>query len=185
MIIVVGLGNPGMQYEKTRHNMGYWALDELAKLWQIPFLAEKHKAYFGKGRTAGDTAMLLKPTTFMNSSGESVVDVLRFYKADVSNLVVVYDDMDMPVGSLRIRLKGGPGTHNGMKSIVNELGSEDFIRVRVGIGKPPVNMDTIGFVLGRPQGEEMEALLASTKRAAEAVDTIARIGAEAAMQKFN
>jgi len=185
LIIVAGLGNPTIQYEKTRHNMGYWAVDELAKLWKISISSERLKGYLGKGRAAGDAAALLKPTTYMNNSGLCIVEAMNHFKAELSELVVIYDDMDLPVGSLRIRLKGGPGTHNGMKSIVSELGSEDFIRVRVGIGKPPQGMDTVEFVLGKPEGDELTLLQASTKRAAEAVDAIARFGAEVAMQRFN
>jgi peptidyl-tRNA hydrolase, PTH1 family len=185
MHLVAGLGNPGMQYAESRHNMGYWALDELSKLWKLPFKSERMKGYFSSGSAAGGSVALIKPTTFMNNSGICLADAVRNLRVDYSEIIVVYDDMDLPVGKIRIRLKGGPGTHNGMKSIVNELGTGDFIRVRIGIGTPSEGLDTINFVLGRPEGEEKKLLSESVARAALAVDAIVRFGAETAMQRYN
>lgn len=185
MFLVAGLGNPGMQYEKTRHNMGYWAVDELAKLWKFSFKSERMKGYFASGTAAGGSVALIKPTTFMNNSGFCLLEAVSKLKVDLSELIVVYDDMDLPVGKIRIRLKGGPGTHNGMKSIVYELNSEDFIRVRIGIGIPPDGVDTVDYVLGKPEGEELKLLVETSAKAAEAVDAIVRFGAEAAMQRYN
>lgn len=185
MFLVAGLGNPGMQYEKTRHNMGYLAADELAKLWKLSFKSERMRGYFASGNAAGGAVALIKPTTYMNNSGLCLADAIRNLRVDFSELVVIYDDMDLPVGKIRIRLKGGPGTHNGMKSIVYELGTEDFIRVRIGIGTPPEGVDTVDYVLGRPEGEELKLLTEAVAKAAQAVDAIVRFGAETAMQRFN
>jgi peptidyl-tRNA hydrolase, PTH1 family len=186
LYLVAGLGNPGLQYERSRHNLGYRAADALAKLWKMPFKSEKMKGYFAQGNIYGDKAAIIKPTTFMNNSGYCLAEATRKLKvADLSQLIVIYDDMDLPVGKIRIRLKGGPGTHNGMKSIVFELGSEDFIRVRIGIGTPPEGVDTVDYVLGHADGEEKTLLDEAVAKAAEAVDCIVREGAEKAMQKFN
>jgi peptidyl-tRNA hydrolase, PTH1 family len=185
MFLIAGLGNPGMQYAETRHNMGYWALDELSKLWRVPFKSERMKGYFGSGSAAGDSIALIKPTTFMNNSGQCLADAIKSLRVEYSELIVVYDDMDLPVGKIRIRLKGGPGTHNGMKSIVYELGTEDFIRVRIGIGTPPEGVDTISYVLGKPEGEERQLLNEAVAKAAQAVDAIVRFGAQTAMQRYN
>lgn len=185
MFIIAGLGNPGLQYEKTRHNMGYLAVDTLARMWKMNFKSERYRGYFSSGQAAGDAVALIKPTTYMNLSGQCLADALKGLRAEYSELIVIYDDMDLPVGKIRIRLKGGPGTHNGMKSIVYELGTEDFIRVRIGIGAPPEGVDTVDYVLGKPEGEELELLTGAITRAAEAVDAIVRFGAETAMQRYN
>ena len=185
MVIVAGLGNPGLQYEESRHNMGYWAADALAKIWKVSFSSERYKAYFASARVAGDAAAILKPTTYMNNSGLCVVEAAKQLKLDNREIIVIYDDMDLPVGKIRVRMKGGPGTHNGMKSIVNELGSEDFNRIRVGIGMPAENEDIIDFVLGKPVGETYDLLRAAAVRAAEAADAIVRFGIETAMQRYN
>ncbi len=185
MILVVGLGNPGMQYENTRHNMGYKAVDELSKLWRLPITHEKMHGYFASGRAAGQAVALLKPTTYMNDSGRSVAEAMRKLRVGMDELIVIYDDLDLPVGKLRVRLRGGPGTHNGMKSVIFDVGSEDFLRVRIGIGAVPQNTDIIDFVLGRPEAEEQDLLQTACKRAAEAVDAIVRLGAEQAMQRYN
>jgi PTH1 family peptidyl-tRNA hydrolase len=185
LYLVAGLGNPGLQYERSRHNLGYRAADALAKIWKMPFKSEKMRGYFARGNVYGGAAAIIKPTTYMNSSGECLSEAVRKLKVDLSQLIVVYDDMDLPVGKIRIRLRGGPGTHNGMKSIVYDLNSEDFIRVRIGIGMPPEAVDTVDYVLGRPEGEELKLLDEAVQKAAEAVDCIVREGVEAAMQKYN
>jgi PTH1 family peptidyl-tRNA hydrolase len=185
MFLVAGLGNPGLQYERSRHNLGYRAADALSKLWKMPFKSEKMRGYFAQGNVYGGRAAIIKPTTYMNLSGECIAQAVRKLKVDLSQLVVIYDDMDLPAGKIRIRLKGGPGTHNGMKSIVYELNSEDFIRVRIGIGTPPEFMDAVEYVLGHAEGEDKELLAEAVKKSAEAVDCIVREGAEAAMQKYN
>ncbi len=185
MYLVAGLGNPGLQYEQTRHNMGYWALDELAELWKLRFTGERFHGYLATGRVAGDAVALLKPTAFMNNSGQSLLAAMRHYKLLPQEIIVVYDDLDLPVGKIRVRVKGGPGTHNGMRSIVGDLGSEDFPRIRIGIGQPAQKGDLIDFVLGRPEGEERDLLKAAARKAAEAADAIVRLGLEPAMQRHN
>ena len=185
MFLVAGLGNPGLQYERSRHNMGYRAADELSRLWKMPFKAERMKGYFTTGRVAGSQAAIIKPTTYMNSSGRCILEAVTRLKVDLSELIVVFDDMDLPIGKIRLRLQGGPGTHNGMRSIVYELGSETFMRVRIGIGVPPENMDAVDYVLGNPQGEEAKLLEEAIIRASEAVDAIVRFGGEEAMQRYN
>jgi PTH1 family peptidyl-tRNA hydrolase len=185
MVLVAGLGNPGMQYAETRHNMGYWAVDGLARIWKLSFKSERMRGYFASGSAAGQAVALIKPTTYMNNSGLCLLDAMKGLRADFSELIVIYDDMDLPAGKIRIRLKGGPGTHNGMKSIIYELGSEDFIRVRIGIGVPPEGVETVDYVLGKPEGEERKTLTEAAAKAAEAVDAIVRFGAEKAMQQYN
>jgi peptidyl-tRNA hydrolase, PTH1 family len=185
MFLVAGLGNPGLQYERSRHNMGYLTADELSRLWKMPFKAERMQGYFATGKVAGSQAAIIKPTTYMNNSGKCLLEAVTKLKVDLSQFIVVFDDMDLPIGKIRIRLQGGPGTHNGMRSIVYELGSEDFIRIRIGIGMPPDDMDSVNFVLGKPQGDEQKLLDEAIIRASEAVDTIVRLGGEEAMQRFN
>lgn len=134
MYIIAGLGNPGKQYENTKHNVGFLTIDVLAEKLGIRVSKIKHKALTGEGFISGEKVILVKPQTYMNLSGESIREILSFYKADPERLVVIYDDIDLPMGSLRIRKKGSAGTHNGMKSIIYQIVSEDFPRVRIGIG---------------------------------------------------
>ena len=134
MFVVAGLGNPGRKYEKTRHNMGFWAVDRLAEKNDIKIKKIKHKALIGDGIISGEKVLLVKPQTYMNLSGESLREIVDYYNVDLSRLLVIYDDFDIEAGSLRIRKKGSAGSHNGMKSIINQLGSQDFPRIRVGIG---------------------------------------------------
>ena len=131
MYVVVGLGNPGKQYENTRHNVGFNVIDILAKEYDISVTKIKHKALIGEGRIGSEKVLLVKPQTYMNLSGETLIDIYKYYKVDLDNIIVIYDDIDLDVGKLRIRKKGSAGTHNGMRSIVKCLGSGDFPRVRV------------------------------------------------------
>ena len=134
MYVIVGLGNPGKKYENTRHNMGFMAIDLLADKFGIKVDKIKHKALIGEGRIANQKVLLAKPQTYMNLSGESVREILSYYKVDVENLIVIYDDIDIPTGTIRIRKFGSAGTHNGMRSVVYQLKSDRFPRIRVGIG---------------------------------------------------
>ena len=142
MFLIVGLGNPGTKYDNTHHNIGFEVIDCLAQRWGVSFL-EKHKGLLGSSDRAQGRVFLLKPQTFMNLSGESVVPVAQFYKIPLDHTLVLYDDLDLPAGTIRIRKTGGSGGHNGMKSLIQLLGSEDFPRVRIGIGRPadPVDRD--------------------------------------------
>lgn len=185
MYIIVGLGNPGREYEKTRHNTGFMVLDELSKKYNIDISKEKHKALIGAGTIEGEKIILVKPQTFMNLSGESVQEIMNFYKEDINNLIVIFDDIDLPVGTIRIKQNGSAGTHNGVKSIVKELNSKEFKRIKVGIGGPNENMDLISHVLGKFSNEEITKIDESMTNAAEAVVDIIKSGVLKAMNKYN
>jgi len=168
MYVVAGLGNPGLIYRKSRHNAGFQALDALADALHIRVTKKGFSGIYGEGVHNGERIVLVKPQTYMNNSGECVQRILHFYKCDVSRLVVVYDDVELPVGALRIREKGSAGTHNGMRSIIANLGSEDFARVRVGVGDREAG-ELKDYVLGKPGKVEQAALEEVFGNAAEAV----------------
>ena len=183
MFVIVGLGNPGREYAGTRHNAGYMALDVLAERHGIDIRRHNFRSVFGEGRIGSEKVVLAKPETFMNNSGFAVRDLLNWYKVEHSRLIVVYDDADIPVGTLRMREKGSAGTHNGMKSIVYQLGFDDFPRVRVGIGGAEHGM--IGHVLG-PFSEEERPLVASALQdAASALELIVAGRMQDAQAKYN
>ena len=184
MYIIVGLGNPGKKYEHTRHNMGFLALDLLADKYGIKVDRLKFKALTGEGRIEGKKVLLVKPQTYMNLSGESVRDVMNFYKEPIENLVVIYDDIDIPEGTLRIRAKGSAGTHNGMRNIVYLLGDDGFPRIRVGIGGES-HMDLINYVTGRVTESEADLLWTALNKAAEAAADIVINDVIHAMQEYN
>ncbi|MCQ2559897.1 MAG: aminoacyl-tRNA hydrolase, partial [Clostridia bacterium] len=146
--LIVGLGNPGSAYSLTRHNVGFRLIDILSREWQIEVKQNKFKGQYGIGQAEGQKVILLKPQTFMNLSGESVVPFLNWYQVPQENLIVIYDDLDLPLGKIRIRAKGSSGGHNGLKSIIAQLGSQEFSRVRVGIGKSE-QIETVNWVLSR------------------------------------
>lgn len=184
MYVIAGLGNPGRKYEKTRHNMGFLVLDEFADRHGIKVSKIKHKALVGEGRVGGEKVLLVKPQTYMNLSGESLREVMSYYDVPIKNLIVVYDDLDIGAGALRIRKKGSAGSHNGMKSVIYQLQSDDFPRVRVGIGAGS-GMDWKDFVTGRVSGDEADILAKAVGRAAEALDCILEDGIDIAMNRFN
>lgn len=183
MYIIAGLGNPGSKYENTRHNMGFKAIDAMASEFGIDVNRAKFKGLIGEGRIGGEKVILLKPQTYMNLSGQSVREIMNFYKIPEENLIVIYDDFDLPIGSIRVRKSGGPGTHNGMKSVVQELGSRKFPRVRVGIGSS--DGSTIQFVIGKVGKDEQQILNEAAEVAASAAADIIRIGIENAMNIHN
>lgn len=183
--IVVGLGNPEKKYEHTRHNVGFDVLQVLSQKLDIPLNKLRCKALTGEGRIGGARVVLAAPQTYMNLSGQSVVELLRWYKADAKHLIVVYDDVDLPQGRLRVRAGGSAGTHNGMRNIVYLTGRDDFPRVRVGIGKPEPGRDLAAYVLGKYPPEARQAMFDAFLRAADAVQAIVTDGAEAAMARFN
>ncbi len=183
--IVAGLGNPGERYHRTRHNVGFRTVDILSEKWGIVLSRHKHKALFGEGHMNGNRIILSKPQTYMNSSGESILDMVSYYKVPVTNLIIIYDDVDIELGRIRVRLRGSAGTHNGMRSIIFQLQDEDFPRVRIGIGPKPAVMDMADFVLSSFGKEEERMVHESLMRAAEAVDTIVRKGCQEAMNRFN
>lgn len=183
MYIIAGLGNPGSKYENTRHNMGFKAIDAMASEFGIDVNRAKFKGLIGEGRIGTEKVILLKPQTYMNLSGQSVREIMNFYKIPEENLIVIYDDFDLPIGSIRVRKSGGPGTHNGMKSVVQEMGSRKFPRVRVGIGSS--DGSTIQFVIGKVGKDEQQILNEAAEAAASAAADIIRIGIENAMNIHN
>ncbi len=185
MYVIVGLGNPGKQYENTRHNVGFNVIDILAKENGISVTKIKHKALIGEGRIGNEKVLLVKPQTYMNLSGETLIDIYNYYKVDLSNIVVVYDDIDLDVGKIRIRKKGSGGTHNGMRSIIKCLGSNEFPRVRVGVSKPLPGQDLANFVLSRFKKEEAQDLELGLEKSYKAVDSIIRENLDVAMNKYN
>lgn len=182
--VIAGLGNPGKEYEKTRHNMGFMTMDILEEKTGIKLSKLKYKALYGMGTYKGHKIMLVKPQTYMNLSGDAIREIMNYYKVPVENLVVIYDDIDLELGSLRIRKKGGPGTHNGMRSIVQRLGSDQFPRMRVGIGDKRKG-DLKDYVIGNISRSEAEELRPILERAADAALAITEIGIDNAMNRFN
>lgn len=185
MYVVVGLGNPGKQYDKTRHNVGFDVIDILAEEYGISVSKIKHKALIGEGRVGSEKVLLVKPQTYMNLSGETLIDIYNYYKVDMENIIVIYDDIDLDVGKIRIRKKGSGGTHNGMRSITKCLGSTDFPRVRVGVSKPRPGQDLADFVLSRFRKEEADDVQLGLEKAAKSVDVMIRENIDLAMNKYN
>lgn len=186
MYIIVGLGNPGKEYENTRHNAGFMVIDKIADEAGIRVIEKKHKALIGKGVFAGDKVVLVKPQTYMNLSGESVREVIDFYKVDEKDsLIVISDDIDLDVGQLRIRGKGSAGGHNGLKNIIQHLGHEEFARVRVGVGAKRAGSDLAAHVLGSIDKAHQDDYREAIDNAASAVKTIIEADVNAAMNKFN
>lgn len=186
MYIIVGLGNPGKEYENTRHNIGFMTLDQLAKAGGIDVIEKKHKALIGKGIIDGQKVILAKPLTYMNLSGESVRELTDYYKVDEnSELIVISDDISLPPGQLRIRKKGSAGGHNGLKNIILCLGHDGFIRLRMGVGGKPEHYDLKDYVLGHFTGDEKKLMEEAAKRGADAIRKIMSDGPDAAMNQFN
>lgn len=186
MYIIVGLGNPEEKYTYTRHNAGFLALDLLAEKHSIEWRKRAHKAIIGEGIIGGKKVVLAKPTTYMNLSGQSVVDLLNWYKIDMaSELIVVYDDIDLEVGSIRVRPKGSAGTHNGMRSIIYLTGSDEFTRIRIGIGAKKNGRSLTHHVLSTFDEDEKETVLKTLSDAGDAVEIILRTGVNDAMRAYN
>ena len=186
MYIIAGLGNPGKKYENTRHNMGFLAVDLLAEKYGIRIDKIKFKALVGEGRIAGQKVLLVKPQTYMNLSGQSIVEVMNFYKVEIENLIVIYDDIDIPTGTIRLRKKGSAGTHNGMRNIVYLLGDDGFPRIRVGIGRTDGKQpDLIHYVTSGVSKEEVAPLEEALTKAAESAACIVEHGIEKAMNAYN
>jgi len=183
--IIVGLGNPGKEYEKTRHNTGFMVIDKLSDKYNIDVNKEKHKALLGSGIINGEKVILVKPQTFMNLSGEAVLEVINFYKEELNKLIIVFDDIDLPVGAIRIKERGSAGTHNGVKSLVHELGSKEFKRIKVGIGSPNKNIDLISHVLGKFSSDEFSEIENSIEKAVNAIEIIIKDGVSKAMNEYN
>ena len=185
MFIIVGLGNPGREYEHTRHNVGFMTLDVLADKFGIDIKRHNFKAVFGEGYIGTEKVVLAKPETYMNLSGWSVMELCGWYKPEHDRLLLIYDDIDISVGSIRIRGGGSSGTHNGMRSVIYQLGYDDFPRIRVGIGKADGQKGLIAHVLGAPEGEDREKLIAAIKDAADAAELIVGGELQEAQARYN
>jgi PTH1 family peptidyl-tRNA hydrolase len=183
--LIVGLGNPGREYASNRHNVGFMTADRWAAAHTFTFNKLQHHAIIAQGRRGEQRVIVAKPQTFMNASGRAAGALLRFYKIPVEQLLVIFDDLDLPFGAIRLRADGGAGGHNGMRSIIQQLGGNQFARLRIGIGRPPGRMDPAAFVLqdfNRDEAAELDALL---DRAGQAIDMFLAAGITAAMNQFN
>ena len=184
--LVVGLGNPGARYESTRHNMGFLALDRLAEREKLRFNKLRFKAWTAEWKLGEDKVLVMKPQTYMNLSGESVGAAARFYKIPADHILVVSDDISLPVGKLRLRSAGSAGGHNGLKNIIQHLGTVRFPRIKVGVGSPQqAGYDVVDWVIGMPTGEDQNVLLDALDRAAQAIPAVITQGMDRAMNQFN
>ena len=186
MYLIAGLGNPGRDYVGTRHNIGFEAIDGLCTRFDIKLNKEKFRAIYGEGRIGGEKVIVIKPQTYMNLSGESVREFMDYYKLEDEELIVIYDDISLPVGKLRIRERGSAGGHNGIKNIIYQMNTDVFPRIKIGVGYPDhPDFDVKDYVLGRFNDEEVKILIESVVRATGAVEEIIKNGAKSAMNKFN
>ena len=185
LYIIVGLGNPGKQYANTRHNIGFCVIDALAERFQIPLNQKKHKAIYGSGYIEGQKVILAQPQTFMNLSGESVRELADFYKVPETDIIVIYDDISLDVGQLRLRKKGSAGGHNGIKSIIQHLDSQDFPRIKVGVGEKPAGWDLADHVLAPFPKDQEELVQIGIKRASDALVCLLTEDMDAAMNQYN
>ena len=185
MYLIVGLGNPEPEYSGTRHNMGFDVINKISQKYNIEVNKNGFKSLYGTGIIENEKVILCKPQTFMNLSGDAIIEILNFYKIPLENLIVIYDDIDIEPGITKIRKKGGPGTHNGMKSVVQRIGSQEFARIRVGTGAPEYKNDLINYVITRVSTEEYLKLTEGINTAEEAVIEILKNGIDKAMNKIN
>lgn len=183
MYLIAGLGNPGRKYAQTRHNVGFAAIDVMAREFKIKLKKIKHKALFGEGQIGGERVLLAKPGTYMNLSGESILSFSQYYKIEPRHIIIIYDDVDLPAGRVRIRPSGSAGGHNGMKSIIYSLVSDEFPRVRIGIGAP--GGDISDYVLSRFGKEDFAAVSRAVSAMPEIIPAIISEGISAAMERFN
>lgn len=186
MFVILGIGNPGKKYDGTRHNIGFIAMDYMSAKYGIKINKIKHKSLIGEGNIAGEKVLLVKPQTFVNLSGEALREICSYYKVPAENVIVIHDDVSLPCGRLRIRKKGSDGGHNGIKSIIYQLASDEFTRIKIGVGAAPENYDLPDWVLGRFSKEEVSHLSKLVDCVVEeAVPEIIRSGAESAMNNYN
>jgi PTH1 family peptidyl-tRNA hydrolase len=185
MYVIAGLGNPGAEYALTRHNAGFLTIDVLCAMLNIKLTRHTHKALVGSGSLGTEKIVLAKPLTFMNLSGESVAKLVKWYKLDMDKLIIIYDDIDLPVGEIRIRPSGSAGTHNGMRSIIYSLGRDDFTRIRVGVGGPHGEKPLAAHVLSKPDEQEQRPLTEAIKNAAMAAKLIVERGVGEAQASYN
>lgn len=185
MYLIVGLGNPTKQYEGTRHNIGFDVIERLSDVHQISLNIKEHKAICGKGLLGVEKVLLMQPMTYMNLSGEAVRSAMDYYKITNEELIVIYDDISLDVGQLRIRKKGSAGGHNGIKNIIQHLGTDEFMRIKVGVGNKPEGWDLADYVLGRFSKEESDQVEEAIGHAAEACKMIINETIQAAMNEYN
>ena len=186
MYLIAGLGNPGKQYEHTRHNMGFDTIDELADRYRVPSCGVAHKAMYGKGMIAGEKVILAKPLTYMNLSGDSVAEIVNFYKLDPeSEMIIIFDDISLAPGNIRVRKKGSAGGHNGIKSIIARCGTQNFMRIKVGVGEKPQGWDLADHVLGRFSTEDRALVEDAIQDACSAAVMMMQGDVDAAMNHFN
>ena len=186
LFVIVGLGNPGKEYTASRHNAGYLAIDRLMDRYGIKLSSKNFDGLSGRGTIDGRKVMLVKPTTFMNNSGRCVKKIVDYYKLDPANdLVILYDDIDLEPGMLRVRTKGSAGSHNGMKSVIQHLKTQEFARIRIGVGTPPPQMDLVDWVLGKIPKEEIPMIRDVCDEICEAVPMIIAGDTESAMNRYN
>ena len=183
--LIAGLGNPETKYDGTRHNAGYAALDYLADKWNISVGKTKFQGLWGQGEVDGHKVVLLKPLTYMNLSGDSIAPTAGFFKIPADHVLVIYDDVSLPVGKLRVRPTGSAGGHNGIKNIIAHLGTQDFPRIKIGTGAPGEGGDMIDWVIGVPSQAERKVLVESFRRAIDAAECIIEHGCQKAMNDFN
>ena len=184
-LIVMGLGNPGPDYAETRHNVGFWFVDRLASEYGIEIERKHRSVLLGEGEVDGHRVALAKPRTFVNNSGEAARYLLARFKSSPEKLLVVYDDIDLPPGKIRLRPRGSPGSHNGARSVADVLDSREFLRLRIGVGRPDEKVGQIGHVLGKPNEVELRDLDAAIGQAVESVQVMLNDGVTPAMNKFN
>ena len=185
MRVIVGLGNPGFKYSKTKHNVGFDTIDIFAKRHFVKIRKKEHKALTGECMLNGEKILLVKPQTYMNNSGEAVREIMDYYKADIADILVISDDLTLDIGVLRLRKKGSAGGHNGLKSIINCLGSEEFARLRIGIGKVPADWTVIDHVLSRFDRRDRGTVKESMERAASAIECVLTEGVDKAISSYN
>lgn len=185
MLLIVGLGNFGKEYEHTRHNMGFDVIDELAARWNVSSFRKDFEADVAQVTRNGEKIVLMKPLTYMNNSGEAVGAAVRYYKIPVENIYIICDDLDLPPGKTRIRHKGSAGGHNGLKSIIAHLGTEEFNRFRIGIGHPKDGHTVVDHVLGKPYGDDIKKIEEAKKYTADSIEYAIEHGVDRAMNKFN
>ena len=185
MYLIVGLGNPEPEYSRTRHNMGFDVINKLATKYNISVEKNGFKSLYGSGLIEGEKVILCKPQTFMNLSGEAIIEFVNYYKIDLKNVIVIYDDIDIEPGVVKLRKKGGAGSHNGMKSVVHNLGSTEFPHVRIGTGTPVNKYDMINYVIGKVSKEEYKVLSKGIDTGVKAVEQILKNGIDNAMNVIN
>jgi peptidyl-tRNA hydrolase, PTH1 family len=183
--LLVGLGNPGREYEQTRHNVGFMVIDELAKRWNLSYNQTKFNGLFSSHIVGTEKVILCKPLTYMNLSGECVRPLMDYFKMDIDDLLVIYDDLDLPVGKIRLRVKGSAGGHNGIKSLIHHLGTDQFKRIRIGIGRPQNGQKVTDYVLGRFISEEQPDIQHAIIRAADACEKFMTEPFLQVMNEFN